>query len=766
MNLSLKKYEIKGVVQGVGFRPFIVKIANENKLKGWILNDSNGVALEVEGSEQNITIFINEIRNNHPPLAVIDEIILLEEKESSSVYKDFFIKNSVSTSNRQALIAPDSDVCEDCLRELFTPEDRRYRYPFINCTNCGPRYSIIEDIPYDRKNTTMKYFNMCSECRSEYHAISDRRFHAQPVACWNCGPMVELLDKEGNRVSTNDPIIDAVKFLKEGKIIAVKGLGGFHLVADPTNDLVVKELRKRKKRKEKPFALLSENIEAVKKYAVVNNNEEKLLDSKQKPIVILKKRLPEIFPDSVAPFNNNYGVMLAYTPIQYLLLRDNFNVLICTSGNIADLPIEYENESVIRRLGSVVDYFLIHNRDIRTRVDDSIIRSEEKNESSIIRRSRSYSPSPITLFQDFPSGLALGAELKNTICLNRNNKFFLSQHIGDLKNLEIYESFKENIVHLEKILEVTPEYITCDLHPSFYSTRYANEQKDVLVFQVQHHHAHMASCMAENKITSEVIGITFDGVGYGEDGNLWGGEFLVGDYSKYDRMAHFKYFPLLGGDKAVKEPYRIAIALLYEAYKERIHKIDNLEVINKRHEEVKVLIKMAEKSINSPLSCSVGRLFDGVSSLLGVREIVEYEGQAAIELEQIIDEADAIASYSYEIVLASSRYIVDILPMIREIVEDIIRGEKKSIISKRFHDTLITICEDVCGRIRKQNKINEVVLSGGVFQNKYLLKNIKERLVSKKFKVYTHSKVPTNDGGISLGQAVIGAFKYKQHSAI
>jgi len=442
-------------------------------------------------------------------------------------------------------------VCEDCLRELFTPEDRRYRYPFINCTNCGPRYSIIEDIPYDRKNTTMKYFNMCSECRSEYHAISDRRFHAQPVACWNCGPMVELLDKEGNRVSTNDPIIDAVKFLKEGKIIAVKGLGGFHLVADPTNDLVVKELRKRKKRKEKPFALLSENIEAVKKYAVVNNNEEKLLDSKQKPIVILKKRLPEIFPDSVAPFNNNYGVMLAYTPIQYLLLRDNFNVLICTSGNIADLPIEYENESVIRRLGSVVDYFLIHNRDIRTRVDDSIIRSEEKNESSIIRRSRSYSPSPITLFQDFPSGLALGAELKNTICLNRNNKFFLSQHIGDLKNLEIYESFKENIVHLEKILEVTPEYITCDLHPSFYSTRYANEQKDVLVFQVQHHHAHMASCMAENKITSEVIGITFDGVGYGEDGNLWGGEFLVGDYSKYDRMAHFKYFPLLGGDKAV-----------------------------------------------------------------------------------------------------------------------------------------------------------------------------------------------------------------------
>lgn len=752
------------MVQGVGFRPFIVKIANENRLNGWILNDSNGVTLEIEGEEENITSFVNEIKNNHPPLAIIDSIKLLEEKESANIYKEFFIKESVATSNRQALIAPDSDVCEDCLRELFSSDDRRYKYPFINCTNCGPRYSIIEDIPYDRKNTTMKSFKMCKDCELEYQNISDRRFHAQPVACWNCGPMVELVDKEGNKVVSDNPISDAVKLLKEGKIIAVKGIGGFHLVADPTNNEAVKELRKRKKRNEKPFALLSENIEAVKKFALVTSFDEKLLASKQKPIVIIKKKTPQMFSELLAPFNNYYGVMLAYTPIQYLLLRDNFIALICTSANTTDLPIEYRNESAINRLHSIADYFLIHNRDIKTRVDDSIVRSEEENGMSIIRRSRSYSPNPITFFEDFPSGIALGAELKNTICLNRKDKFFLSQHIGDLKNLEIYESFKENVNHLKKILEINPKYISCDLHPNFYNTRYAEDQKDIPVFQIQHHHAHMASCMAENNIQNKVIGITFDGVGYGEDGNLWGGEFLVGDYSKFERFAHFKYFPLLGGDKAVKEPFRIAIALLYEAYKDNLSQIENLKVISKRKEEANILIKMAERRINSPLSCSIGRLFDGISALLGIREFIEYEGQAAIELEQIIgNTSNQDAVYPYLFLQEDDRQVIDILPMIRTITEDMIHGIENSVISTKFHDTLVSICENICDRIRKQNSINEVVLSGGVFQNQYLLHKIKHRLELNAFKVYTHSKVPANDGGISLGQAVIGAYKYKQY---
>lgn len=757
--ILLRNYEIKGIVQGVGFRPFIVRIASEFKLNGWILNDSNGVTLEVEGLLENINSFINEIKNNPPSLAVVERIDLLNEKKSSGIYKNFFITKSLSLSNRQALIAPDSDVCEDCVQELFDFNDRRYKYPFINCTNCGPRYSIIEDIPYDRKNTTMKSFKMCPPCRKEYEDVTNRRFHAQPVACWDCGPMVELRDNHGNTIKSKDPIEDVVGLLKKGKILAIKGIGGFHLVIDPTNDSAVRELRKRKHRQEKPFALLSENVEAIKQYCHVNVDEEALLASKQKPIVILRKGVAEVFSDKIAPENKNYGVMLAYTPIHYRILRHNFLALICTSANITDHPIEYKNESAIKRLSSVADYFLLHNREIKTRVDDSIVRLEEKH-TSIIRRSRSYCPIPIIVSQEFPSGLALGAELKNTICLNRKDKFFISQHIGDLKSIDVYESFKENILHLKKILEIEPKYVACDLHPSFYNTRFANKQKGLPVFHIQHHHAHMASCMAENKITTPVIGITFDGVGYGEDGNLWGGEFLVGDFLTFKRFAHFQYFPLLGGDKAVKEPYRIAIALLYEAYEDKIKDLRGLDLLAKRKKEVDILIKIAQKRINAPLSCSVGRLFDGISALLGIREYIEYEGQAAIELEQKLMDKEETDSYTYNINLLDNEYVIDIIPMIKKITDSVLNKEKESYISKKFHNTIVNICEEICDKIKKEMQVSEVVLSGGVFQNQYLLKNVWNRLEHIGFKVYSHSLVPTNDGGISLGQAMIGAHKY------
>lgn len=757
---SIQKYQIKGVVQGVGFRPFIVKIAAQFNIHGWILNDSNGVTLEIEGSDENIQLFINEIKTNHPPLAAVDSVSLLEKNTSTNKYTNFYIKESVSSTNREALIATDSDVCPDCLRELFTPTDRRYRYPFINCTNCGPRYSIIEDVPYDRKKTTMKHFPMCKECESEYKNISDRRFHAQPVACWKCGPEVELFSNNGNKVDAKDPIEETVSLLRQGKILAIKGIGGYHLVVDPKNEIAVLELRKRKKRNEKPFALLSEFVENVKKYAHISKDEESLLSSKQKPIVLLDKKKPEIFSKYIAPRNNKYGVMLAYTPIQHLILRGNFDALICTSANVTDYPIEYENKGALDRLQNVADYFLIHNRDIKTRVDDSIIRSENDGTVSIIRRSRSYCPNPLTLYQDFPSGLALGAELKNTFCLNRKNKFFISQHIGDLKNLEIYDSFKKNITHLKKILEIKPEFIACDLHPNYWNTRYSKEFKEIPIFQIQHHHAHMASCMAENNIKEKVVGIAFDGVGYGLDGHLWGGEFLVGDFMSFQRSAHFSYTPLLGGDKAVKEPYRIAIAMLLDAYGDA-ESLSNLEIIRKRKNEFMILSKMYKNKINSPLSCSVGRIFDGVAALLGVREYTEYEGQAAIELEQAISDHNSTGVYPYSISqIDGCEQKIDITPTIKGVVADMQRKVELGVISKKFHDTLILICEDICLEIRKQTALNKIVLSGGVFQNQYLLNKLRSRLKCLSFDVYTHAKIPCNDGGISLGQAIIGAHKF------
>lgn len=756
-----RRYLIKGVVQGVGFRPFIYRLASENNLKGWVLNDSKGVTVEVEGIKEQLNKFVKQIMQEKPSLSTINEISLLHEKFTKHGYINFSIKKSEGADTREALVSPDTNVCSDCLKELFDSSNRRYKYPFINCTNCGPRYSIIFDIPYDRPNTTMRDFQMCKECKKEYEDVLDRRFHAQPVACWSCGPKIELLNNKGEKIEVDDPIAATTEKLKQGAIVAVKGLGGYHLVVDPANDEAVVTLRKRKKRLAKPFAIMSESIKEVKHYANVRPDEEMLLISKERPIVLLKKKKKNKFSDKVAPLNNYFGVMLAYAPLHYLLLQNNFNALIYTSGNVSDEAIVYKNETALKELNKIADYFLVHNREIYTRLDDSIVRVTNLGNVSkinLIRRARSYVPIPFKFIRNLPNGLALGSELKNTICLNRQEYFFMSQHIGDLKNFSIYESFKEIVNLLKKLLQIEPQFIACDMHPNFYNTKYAYEQKELPVFPIQHHHAHMASCMFEHAIDRPTIGVIFDGVGYGADGSLWGGEFLVGDYLNFERKGYFHQFKLLGGDKAVEEPYRIAFELLYRIYSKNIYDLP-VSFAQARKEQLYILAKMSDANINSPITSSVGRLFDAVSALLSVREIIEYEGQAATELEQISSGSDFF-NLNYEIHKKDGGWEVNFFP----ILEDLIRYKKEnqpiSKLSLSFHLTLVEIVVEMCKKIRSETQINDVILSGGVFLNQILLKNCYLKLKENKFSVYANASIPINDGGISIGQSVIAGHRF------
>lgn len=756
-----RRYLIKGVVQGVGFRPFVYRLASENNLKGWVLNDSKGVTVEVEGTKEQLNKFVKQIMQEKPSLSTINEISLLHEKIIKHGYINFSIKKSANADTREALVSPDTNVCHDCLRELFDDNNRRYKYPFINCTNCGPRYSIIFDIPYDRPYTTMRDFLMCKECKKEYEDILDRRFHAQPIACWDCGPKVELLNNQGKKIEDDDPVAVTIEKLKQGAIVAVKGLGGYHLVADPTNDEAVITLRKRKKRLAKPFAIMSETITEVRRYANVQPDEEKLLTSKERPIVLLKKKKNKRFSDNVAPVNDHFGVMLAYTPLHYLLLHNNFDALICTSGNLSDEAIIHRNETALKKLSKIADFFLIHNREIYTRLDDSIVRVTNLgniSETSLVRRARSYVPMPYKFIRGLPNGLALGSELKNTICLNRQQYFFMSQHIGDLKNLSTYESFKEIINLLKKLLQIEPQFIACDMHPVFYNTKYAYEQNELPVFPVQHHHAHMASCMFEHGFDSPAIGVIFDGVGYGLDGSLWGGEFLVGDYLNFTRKGYFHQFKLLGGDKAVEEPYRIAFELLYQIYSKNIYDLP-VRFARATKEKLNILSKMSDTNINSPITSSVGRLFDAVSALLGVREIIEYEGQAAIELEQLSSGNDFF-KLNYEINKKDKIWEVNFLPMLEDLIRYKRENQPTGKLGLSFHLTLSEIVVEMCNKIRSETQINEVMLSGGVFLNQILLKNCYLKLKANKFNVHTNNSIPINDGGISIGQSVIAGHRF------
>ncbi len=753
MNSVRHKIIVEGIVQGVGFRPFVFQLAKRFGLTGSVRNDSRGVTIEVEGEGQTLNRFVTAVGKEKPPLAVIQSIDVQLMPAIGS--NDFTILQSEQDESRRAQISPDTFVCEDCLDELFDPENRRYRYPFVNCTNCGPRYTIVTGIPYDRPLTTMVDFPLCADCQAEYEDPTSRRFHAQPNACPECGPQLQLYDADNGLVITADPLAETIARLKQGQIVAVKGLGGYHLAVDAADDCAVNELRRRKQRDEKPFALMVKDLDAVLRLAETCDDEVRLLQGVERPIVLLNKKHQHGLAESIAPGNRYFGIMLPYTPLHYLLLQDDFKALVMTSANLSDEPIAFEDREARQRLSGIADLFLGHNRRIHSRTDDSIA-LEIADRPLQLRRSRGFVPRAIALPRESKSILAVGAELKNTVCLTRGDRAFLSQHVGDLKNLEVYDSFKGTISHLQSILDVRPEKIAHDLHPDYYSTRYALEESGLEAFAVQHHHAHLASCLVEHGHAGPAIGVIFDGVGYGDDGHVWGGEFLVGDLMKYERVGHFQYQPMPGGDLATRQPWRMALSYLLTACGHLQVAPDTFKGITEN--ELQLVAQANEKGINAPLTSSCGRLFDAVSAILGLRQTVSFEGQAAMELEMIADPRQA-SHYPYELAEGEGQIIFDPKPLIRSLVDDLVSGLDKAIIAGRFHYTLSIMIAEVCVTIRQRTSLNKVALSGGVFQNCLLTELTVARLEKAGFKVLTHSLVPPNDGGISLGQAAVAAAK-------
>jgi len=714
------------------------------------MNTPSGVFLEAQGGEEDVECFLRGVREQAPPLAVISSV---RSGDMTPVAENGFAIRESGGGGNAVQIAPDCDVCPDCLRELFDPADRRYRYPFINCTNCGPRYTIINGIPYDRSYTTMAGFTMCDQCRAEYEDPAHRRFHAQPNACPVCGPSLRLFDSRDNNVD-GEPLETAVSLLKRGKILALKGLGGYHLAVDACNDEAVRELRKRKKRDEKPFAIMSPALADIAEFAVFDETEKRLLSGPERPIVLLRKREGNHIAPLIAPANGYFGVMLPYTPLHHLLLRDAFPALVMTSGNLSDEPISYRDDEALRRLADIADFFLTHNREIHTRTDDSVIRVFQGN-PIFLRRSRGYVPRGITLPATQKSVLAVGAELKGTVCLTRGDKAFLSQHIGDLQNSATLASMEETVHHLGQILKIEPQVVAHDLHPDYLSTTYARGIRDLPKVGVQHHHAHMASCMAENGLEGAVQGVIFDGTGYGQDGTIWGGEFLVGGYEDFRRKGHLRAVPLPGGDAAVREPYRMALSHLYSVFGDELFELPLACVQAVPAAERKLFLKMLERRLNSPLTSSCGRLFDAVAAMTGLRGMVSYEGQAAIELEAHAESVETSLRYPFEVVTEEDCYVTDFSHMIRSIVRDMGVGRPGAEIARCFHNTLAAAVAETCGLIRGDTGIGRVVLSGGVFQNKLLSEGIHTLLTENKFHVFTQRLAPPNDGGIALGQAII-----------
>ncbi len=789
------RIKISGIVQGVGFRPFVYNLATKNSIYGYVFNSSDGVIIDVEGNKTKLENFIEEIKNGPPILAVINSIEINNNLELVN-YTSFEIKESQESSSKLLPVSPDIAICKDCLKELFDISDRRYKYPFINCTNCGPRFTIIYKVPYDRKNTTMREFKMCSKCQKEYDEPANRRFHAQPNCCWECGPKLELWKSQGAckvtfthdlispsppqkdkgkykwNSSLKDPISTVINLLKEGYIVAIKGIGGFHLACNAHNDDAVNNLRKRKLRTFKPFAVMMKNIEVVTKNCFCNEEEKKLLLSSKAPIVLLKKKENSKISPLVAPFNNYLGVMLPYSPLHHILFKHSeLDSLVMTSANFSEEPITIDNEEALTKISKIADYVLLYNRDINLRCDDSVVMDVEG--PIIVRRSRGYAPEPLYLKISSPGILASGAELKNTFCLSKDKFYFLSQHIGDMENVEAYNFFSKSIEHFINFFNIKPAYIAHDMHPNYLSTKYANDHKEVVkkLIPVQHHHAHIASCMAENEIDEKVIGVAFDGTGYGSDGNIWGGEFFVCDYSKFERVGQFCYVPLPGGDIAVRNNYRMAISYLYQIYGnnllEEFSKICDSPYNNSFSSfikgsreglnEVDLVCKQIKNKINIQLTSSCGRLFDAVSSILGIRHKVTYDAQAAIELEMIAEKSNNNTSYKICVKENDGIYIIDTIDIVKQILVDIGKGIKKEDLSLKFHNTIVEIIVKMCKLINKERKIKKVVLSGGVFQNRIILKKSINLLKNNNFDVFINRKVPPNDGGISLGQSVISA---------
>lgn len=739
---------IQGTVQGVGFRPFVYRLADELNIKGWIHNSSEGVSIEAEGYTECVDIFLKRLQTHKP----VNSAITSFQTHNSNVkgFKDFQIRISKANGDKTALVLPDLATCKDCIDEIFNPDDRRYLYPFTNCTNCGPRFSIIESIPYDRGNTTMKEFEMCDDCRKEYENPKDRRFHAEPIACPRCGPKLELYDSDKNLIECEDVIEKACELILNGKILALKGLGGYQLLVDARNNDAVKRLRERKNREEKPFAMMLPSLEMAKDICEISTSEEKLLSSSRAPIVLLRKRHNEIISSSVASLNNNYGVMLPYTPLHHILMKGLNIPVIATSGNISDEPICIDDDEAFEKLGNIADYFLTHNRKIVRQIDDSVARIIN-DKPFVIRRARGYAPYPVIFEEKIAPAIAVGGQLKNTVSISSDKNVFVSQHIGDLDSKEAFEAFKKIVSDFKDMFSVNPSNIISDLHPDYISTKFAQDSGLDLI-QVQHHYSHILSCIEENKIESEVLGVSWDGTGYGTDGNIWGSEFLKVNKGKFERFAHFRYFPLPGGERAIKEIWRIGASLLYETLQDKKSVEEYYKIFNAAG-----VLGLIDKKINSPLCCSAGRLFDGIASIIGLKQNVSFEGQAAMQLEFTADESTD-DYYKFEIIKEKeNNYIIEWKNIVKEILHDLKNNILKSIISAKFHNSLIKIIIDVC----KLSGMKKVALSGGCFQNKYLIDNSIDKLREHGFEVFWQSEIPINDAGISLGQMKYFSYLHK-----
>jgi len=750
---------INGIVQGVGFRPFIYNLAEEYHLTGWIRNSASGVDIEVTGAEDNLAAFEEAIPRLSPPLAQIDTIET--RKINPDYFPDFKIVTSHSAYNDFIPVSPDVAICPQCSAELFNPEDRRFRYPFINCTNCGPRFSIIKDIPYDRPNTTMADFEMCPDCLAEYQNPHNRRFHAQPVACPVCGPQIWLENSQGEVLSREDSALkQAQRMLANGKILAIKGLGGFHLACDATSSEAVKKLRERKKRPAKPFALMAFDLERIGRIADVSPGAQRLLSSPQAPIVLMPAKSPIPIAPEVAPGQHNLGIMLPYTPLHQLLLEpagDNPEFLVMTSGNLAEEPIIQENATAREKLSGIVDGYLLHNRPIHMRIDDSVF-ALIQDKPYPIRRARGYAPNPIRLAAPLPQILATGPQMKNTFCLTRDKYAFISHYIGEMENWETYQDYQKAIQYYEALFRIHPEAIGYDLHPDYIATKYALERasrENIPAIPVQHHHAHLAAVSIENHLDPEelVAGLIFDGTGYGSDGSIWGGEVLLGNCLDFKRIYHLQPVPLPGGDVSIRKPARMALSTLWAydlPWSPDLAPVQALSTIERN-----VLKTQLEKGINTPMTSSMGRLFDAVSALIGIREIVSYEAQAAIELEALAL-SDNVGYYPWQI----DGEQINIKPMLESIIADLVKGEKTPAISARFHETIAQLSLALALRLRQEVNVQNIALSGGVWQNQLLLERTLFLMNQHAIQPLIHHQLPPNDGCVAFGQALVAAYQY------
>ncbi len=742
--------KISGLVQGVGFRPFIYRIAHRHHINGWVENATSGVQIRAEGKPRDVSDFIQSIKEYAPPASFVDHIEIIEREDES--YNDFHIRSSADESEQVTRVSPDIAVCHECLEDMQV-QQHRIHYPFINCTNCGPRFSIIKDLPYDRDKTTMDVFEMCDVCRKEYEDVLDRRFHAQPVACNHCGPVYRLVHDGSEYHQIEDIILKMVTLISDGAIISVKGTGGYFITCDARNENTVSRLRNSKQRDGKPFAVMFPDIDSVKEYTLTDEFGYHVLESWRRPVVLLKQK--KELAKSINPNIHTLGAMLPYMPIHYLLFQHIDFPVVFTSGNLSEIPIIIDDHVAENALSGISDAILTYNRQIHNRLDDSVVMTVNGREL-MLRRSRGYVPNPVKLNIPVNGIVATGAELVNCFAIGKGRDAILSQHIGDLKNIETYEFFTGSMELFKQLFRVNPVQMVCDAHPDYLSTRFARES-GLPVMEVQHHHAHVASCMAENMLREKVIGIALDGTGYGDDGNIWGGEFLLADLTSYQRYSHFEYIPVPGGDQAIKEPWRTALSYLYKIYGRELTML-NIPLLNHvQPGQFQLIINAIDKKINCPLSSSAGRLFDAVSAITGICTRSTFHADAPMRLEHAAEE-HITDSYSYK----NAGEIIAFDETIKLIVEDLDFGIPRGVISAKFHNTVIDVIVDKAMEMRDETGINDVVLSGGTFQNCYLSEHAENELIKNEFNVFTHCQVPMNDGGIALGQMAIAGSRIEK----